>query len=107
MGNLLAGQGPKTPSSNTVGTHDYSSSRPLRAIIFGRGYPPEQVSELFGLFHGKGRRPVAWIAGDPEFKLPAAGKLPADYARIAAENTKMAFRRWEEEGGEREEIVFY
>jgi hypothetical protein len=103
FGNLLSGQPPITPSSNTVGTHDYS--QPLRAIIFGRGYSYDQVSELYELLRGKSGRPIAWIAGDPEFKLPA--KLPPDYAVIAAENTKSAFRRWEEAGGDKEEIVLY
>ncbi|GAM38865.1 hypothetical protein TCE0_034f09942 [Talaromyces pinophilus] len=104
FGNLLTGQPPKTPSSNDVGTHDYTQ-QPLRAIIFGRGYSFDQVSELYELFKGKSSTPIAWIAGDPDFVLPA--KLPPDYAVMAAENTKRAFRRWEEAGGEREEIVLY
>ena len=36
--------------------------------------------------------------------LPA--ELPPDYAVMAAENTKRAFRKWEA-GGEKEEIVLY
>lgn len=37
--------------------------------------------------------------------LPA--KLPEDYAVMAVENTKRAFRRWEEGGADKEEIVLY
>lgn len=104
FGNILTGQPPKTASSNTIGTHDYT--QPLRAIIFGRGYSFDQVSELYELFKGKSSgRPIAWIAGDPEFVLPA--KLPEDYAVMAVENTKRAFRRWEEGGADKEEIVLY
>ncbi|RAO64041.1 uncharacterized protein BHQ10_000053 [Talaromyces amestolkiae] len=101
--NLLSGQAPKTPSSNAIGTHDYT--QPLRAVMFGRGYSYDQVSELYELFKGKSSRPIAWIAGDPDFKLPP--ELPPDYAVVAAENTKRAFKRWEDAGGKREEIVLY
>lgn len=105
FGNLLTGQAPKTPSANTIGTHDYT--KPLRAIVFGRGYSFDQVSELYELFKGKSGRPIAWIAGDPKSKLDVSARLPSDYAVKAVENTKRAFRSWEESGGEREDIVFY
>ncbi|EEA27943.1 hypothetical protein EYB25_001093 [Talaromyces marneffei] len=103
FGNLLAGKPPQTPSANDVGTHDYT--QPLRAIMFGRGYSFDQVNELYDMFKGQAGRPIAWIVGDPEFKLPLP--LPPDYAVIATENTKMGFRRWEEAGGNKEEIVLY
>lgn len=73
--------------------------------MFGRGYSYDQVNELYELFRGKAGRPIAWLAGDPEFKLPSP--LPPDYSVLAAENTKRAFRKWEEAGGGKEEIVLY
>ncbi|KAI0453335.1 hypothetical protein F5B21DRAFT_525892 [Xylaria acuta] len=38
---LLAGRGPKSPSSNNLGTHDYRKAP--RAVIFGRAFDPAHV----------------------------------------------------------------
>ncbi|KAL2867771.1 uncharacterized protein BJX67DRAFT_380711 [Aspergillus lucknowensis] len=100
---LIAGRGPKRPGSNNIGSGDYS--RPPRAVIFGRAFDPEHVLELHRLFRGTGSMPVAWIAGDPQFVLPA--EIPAGYAEKAADNVKRAFAKWEDAGDMSEEIVYY
>ncbi|KAK0637047.1 hypothetical protein B0T17DRAFT_520541 [Bombardia bombarda] len=101
---LLAGRGPLRPSGNEVGTHDYT--KPPRAVIFGRAFTPEDVIELNRLCRGKGAAgPIAWIAGDPGYK-PPANPGPA-YAAKAADNVKNALKKWQEEGANSEEIVYY
>ncbi|BAE66597.1 hypothetical protein BDV35DRAFT_145358 [Aspergillus flavus] len=65
---LLAGRDPQSRSPNQIGTHDYS--RPPRAVIFGRGYGPQQVEELKKKFAGVAKEPVAWVRGNPA-DLPA------------------------------------
>ena len=100
---LLAGRGPKSPSSNHIGTHDYS--KPPAAVIFGRAFDPDHVTELNRLCCGAGSVPIAWIAGDPTI-LPPAHPGPG-YAENSAKNVKRAFERWRDAGGKDEEVVFY
>lgn len=100
---LLAGQGPKSPSSNHIGTHDYS--RPPHGVVFGRAFDPEHVKELNRLYRGKGIGPVAWIAGDPSV-VPPANPGPG-YPEKAAENVKRAFAKWKDAGVADEDIVYY
>ncbi|KAI1384551.1 uncharacterized protein F4822DRAFT_433095 [Hypoxylon trugodes] len=103
LGDLLAGRGPKTPSSNHIGTHDYS--RPPRAVIFGRAFAPADVQELNRLYRGTGKVPVAWIAGDPAVKPPA--QPGPGYAEKGADNVKRAFFKWSEDGDNNEDILYY
>ncbi|KAJ6190238.1 hypothetical protein N7519_000259 [Penicillium mononematosum] len=65
---LLAGREPQSQSPNEIGTHDYS--RPPRAVIFGRGYGPQQVEELKKKFAGIAKEPVAWVRGTQRICLP-------------------------------------
>ncbi|KAK4946197.1 hypothetical protein LTR10_014709 [Elasticomyces elasticus] len=104
LGSLVAGHGPKSPSSNHIGTHDYS--KPPRAVIFGRGYSAAHVKELNHLFRGKASHPIAWIAGDPDVKSPT---FPPgqNYAEKAADNVKRAFAKWSDAGGVNEDLVYY
>ncbi|RYP12600.1 hypothetical protein DL765_007231 [Monosporascus sp. GIB2] len=103
LGDLIAGRGPKSPSLNHIGSHDYS--KPPRAIIFGRAFDPADVKELNRLYRGMGSAPVAWIAGDPAVKPPA--HPGPGYAEKGAENVKKAFARWRDAGGNSEDIVYY
>ncbi|KAI0390140.1 hypothetical protein F5Y17DRAFT_462044 [Xylariaceae sp. FL0594] len=100
---LLAGDGPKTHIANQVGSHDFS--RPPRAVIFGRAFANEDVRELNRLCRGKGKQPVAWIAGDPSV-VPPAHPGP-EYAVKAADNVKRALLNWLEAGANSEDIVYY
>ncbi|KAI5855064.1 hypothetical protein GGS23DRAFT_445781 [Durotheca rogersii] len=102
LGDLIAGRGPKAPSGNVVGSHDYS--KPPRAVIFGRAFAPEDVKELNRLFRGSGT-PVAWIAGDPSV-IPPENPGPG-YAEKAADNVKRALNRWKDAGANSEDIVYY
>ncbi|KFY48784.1 hypothetical protein V496_10227 [Pseudogymnoascus sp. VKM F-4515 (FW-2607)] len=81
---LLAGRDPQSQSPNGIGTHDYS--RPPRAVIFGRGYNPQQVEELKKKFAGIAKEPVAW--------------------NIAAD-MKNVLNKWRDRGGKDEEILVY
>lgn len=103
IGELLAGNGPKTPSANHIGTHDYS--KPPRAIIFGRAFTLEDVKELNSLYRGIASKPVAWIAGDPDVVPPA--HPDAAYAAKGADDVKKALKRWTEAGANSEDIVLY
>ncbi|KAI8948683.1 hypothetical protein F4801DRAFT_556188 [Xylaria longipes] len=100
---LLAGRGPKSPSTNQIGTHDYTKQP--RAVIFGRAFDPADVKELNQLCRGTGSVPVAWIAGDPAVKPPAHPDQA--YAKKGAENVKRAFMEWEKAGTGSEDIVYY
>ncbi|PYH52360.1 uncharacterized protein BO96DRAFT_469387 [Aspergillus niger CBS 101883] len=81
---LLAGRDPQSRSPNEIGTHDYS--QPPRAVIFGRGYEPQQVEELKKKFAGVPKEPVAWVRGNPA-DLPAGAAGP-DYAQNVAADMK-------------------
>ncbi|KAL1880927.1 hypothetical protein Plec18167_003462 [Paecilomyces lecythidis] len=100
---LIAGRGPKSPSSNSIGSHDYK--KPPRAIVFGRAFDPNHVIQLNQIYRGIGNGPVAWIAGDSDVKPP--GNPGPGYAEKAADNVKRAFARWKEAGGITEDIVYY
>jgi hypothetical protein len=100
---LVAGHGPKSPSSNHIGTHDYSE--PPRAVIFGRAFDPAHIKELNHLCRGMGSTPIAWIAGDPTTTFPA--QPGPDYAEKEAENVKRALARWRDAGPSDEDIVYY
>ncbi|KAI0203360.1 hypothetical protein F4808DRAFT_418427 [Astrocystis sublimbata] len=99
---ILAGKGPKTPSDNDIGTHDYSKTP--RAVIFGRRYNQEQVKELNGLCSGTESAPVAWITGDPAVEPPA--QPGPDYASKTAGLVMDAFKKWENAGG-KSDILLY
>lgn len=103
LADLLAGRGPKSPSSNHIGTHDYSI--PPRAVIFGRAMDPAHVKELNYLYRGTGSASVAWIAGNPTV-VPPAQPRPG-YAENAANDVKKALGSWMKAGGNNEDIVYY
>ncbi|KAK9489073.1 hypothetical protein V1508DRAFT_429182 [Lipomyces doorenjongii] len=100
---LLAGRDPQSRSPNEIGTHDYS--RPPRAVIFGRGYEPQQVEELKKKFDGVAKEPVAWVRGNPA-DLPA-GAAGHDYAQNIAADMKKMLKKWRDEGEKDEEILVY
>lgn len=103
LAELLAGKGPKLPSRNHIGTHDYS--RPPRAVIFGQAFAAEHVKELHHLYGGQGGRPMAWIAGDPNV-VPPEHPGP-DYAERAANSVKRVLAEWESAGASNDNIVYY
>ncbi|QKX54775.1 uncharacterized protein TRUGW13939_01864 [Talaromyces rugulosus] len=100
---LIAGRAPKLSISENIGTQNYSKL-PL-AIVFGRAYDPDDVTELNRIFRGTGSAPLAWIAGNRDVRPPA--QLGPGYAEKAAENTKRAFERWKDSGSISEDIVYY
>lgn len=89
--------------SENIGTHDYSKIP--QAIVFGRAYDPDDVTELHRLFRGMGKIPLAWIAGNRDIRPPA--QLGPGYAEKAAENTKRAFVTWKISDSTNEDIVYY
>lgn len=100
---VLAGRDPQSRSPNEIGTHDYS--RPPRAVIFGRGYGPQQVEELKKKFAGVAKEPVAWVRGNPA-DLPAGAAGP-DYVQNIAADMKKVLREWRDGGGKDEEVLVY
>ncbi|EAL84206.1 hypothetical protein KXW98_005273 [Aspergillus fumigatus] len=100
---LLAGRDPQSRYSNELGTHDYS--RPPRAVIFGRGYEPQQVEELKEKFAGVAKEPVAWVRGNPA-DVPAGGPGP-DYAQKVAADMKQVLKKWRDAGAKDEETLVY
>lgn len=102
---LLAGREPQSQKSpNEIGSHDYS--RPPRAVIFGRGYEPQQVEELKKKFARVAQEPVAWVRGDPA-DLPAGGAAGPDYAQKIAADMKKVLHQWRDGGEKDEEILVY
>ncbi|PTB35333.1 uncharacterized protein TrAFT101_011205 [Trichoderma asperellum] len=100
---LLVGRDPQSRSPDEIGTHDYS--RPPRAVIFGRGYEPQQVEELKKKFAGVAKEPVAWVRGNPA-DLPAGAAGP-DYAQNIAADMKKVLKKWRDGGEKDEEILVY
>jgi hypothetical protein len=100
---ILAGREPQCQDPNDVGTHDYS--RPPRAIIFGRGFAPEQVEGLFEKFKGCATEPVAWLRGDP--KDAPVGPPGPGYAQEVVVDMKKVLDKWREAGAKEEEILVY
>ncbi|GIC88901.1 uncharacterized protein Aud_005303 [Aspergillus udagawae] len=100
---LLAGRDPQSQNPNDIGTHDYS--RPPRAVIFGRGYEPQQVEELKKKMAGIAKEPVAWVRGNPA-DAPVGVPLP-DYAQKVAVDMKRLLGKWRDAGGKDEEILVY
>ncbi|GIC93046.1 uncharacterized protein Aud_009525 [Aspergillus udagawae] len=90
-------------SPNEIRTYDYS--RPPRAVIFGRGYEPQQVEELKKKFAGVAKEPVAWVRGNPA-DLPAGAAGP-DYAQNIAADMKKVLNKWRDVEGKDEEILVY
>jgi hypothetical protein len=86
---LLAGRDPRFRSPNEIETHDYS--RPPHAVIFGRGYGPQQVEELKKKFAGVAKEPVAWVRENPA-DLPAGAAGP-DYAQNIAADMKKVLKK--------------
>ncbi|KAF7166982.1 hypothetical protein CNMCM5623_000470 [Aspergillus felis] len=100
---LLAGRDPQSQNPNDVGTHDYS--RPPRAVIFGRGYEPQQVEELKKKFAGIAKEPVAWVRGNPA-DAPV-GAVGPDYAQKVGLDMKRLLNEWRDSGAKDEEILVY
>ncbi|KAF7178943.1 hypothetical protein CNMCM7691_007767 [Aspergillus felis] len=100
---LLAGRDPQSQNPNDVGTHDYS--RPPRAVIFGRGYEPQQVEELKKKFAGIAKEPVAWVRGNPA-DAPV-GAVGPDYAQKVGLDMKRLLGKWRDAGAKDEEILVY
>jgi hypothetical protein len=103
LGHLLAGRGPQTSTPNHIGSHDYS--RPPRAVMFGRAFQADDVKEMHRLYSGKGVGTIAWIAGDPSIVPPE--NPGRGYAEKGAENVKKAFLKWQKDGANTEEIIWY
>ncbi|KAJ6072946.1 hypothetical protein N7467_011031 [Penicillium canescens] len=102
---LLAGQDPQSPHVNDVGTKDYS--RPVRAIIFGRGFDLKDVEALREKVAGISLDPVVWIAGDPSRSLPPGAVPPPNYPQLVAGVARKLLGGWVEAGADRDEVVLY
>ncbi|KAJ5595083.1 uncharacterized protein N7459_001291 [Penicillium hispanicum] len=103
---LLAGRDPKPTHTNDIGTHEYS--KPARAVIFGRGFPLDEVQSLQKACSGINKDPVAWIVGDPA-KAPGPNTPPPGpgYAQVAANSVKDVLATWAQRGAVKDEIILY
>ncbi|KAJ5216061.1 uncharacterized protein N7498_002468 [Penicillium cinerascens] len=103
---LLAGRDPQSSDDNGVGTHEYG--RPVRAVIFGRGYSLEDVQKFHKASAGSNEEPVVWIAGDPAKKPDLNGpQTGLGYAQAAADGVKAVLEKWKEEGATKDGIVLW
>ncbi|CAI7644521.1 unnamed protein product [Penicillium glandicola] len=102
---LLIGRDPQSPHVNDVGTKDYS--RPVRAIIFGRGFDLEDIEKLCESVTGISQDPVLWIAGDPSRKPPPGAVPPPNYYQLVAEVARELLGGWVEAGATTNEIILY
>ncbi|KAJ5303061.1 hypothetical protein N7476_009860 [Penicillium atrosanguineum] len=103
---LLAGRDPQSSDDNGVGTHDYS--KPPRAVIFGRGFPLENIEQYYKACAGSNADPVAWIAGDPAKKPdPNAPPPGPGYAKFATDGVKAVLEKWKEEGATKDGIILW
>ncbi|RWA05108.1 hypothetical protein EKO27_g9998 [Xylaria grammica] len=71
---ILRGEAPPTAPTNSVGSGDYS--RPVRAILFGRGFTQQQAETLHGLYSGEATVPVLWGAGAAAKRGPSTEPPP-------------------------------
>ncbi|KAJ5933893.1 hypothetical protein N7454_006222 [Penicillium verhagenii] len=101
---LLAGNDPKSSTVNNVGCHNY---RPVRAVIFGRGFDMEDIAMLREKLAGIAPEPVIWIAGDPSRKPPPGAQPPPNYPQIVAGVASDILKTWIGEGGSKDEVVLY
>jgi hypothetical protein len=101
---LLAGNDPQSPHVNNVGSHNY---RPVRSIIFGRGFDLKDVEELREKVAGIASEPVIWIAGDPNRKLPPGVQPPPNYPQIVAAVASKLLNTWIENGAVEDQVVLY
>ncbi|KAA8645410.1 hypothetical protein EYZ11_012051 [Aspergillus tanneri] len=101
---LLAGNDPQSPQVNNVGSHNY---RPVRSVIFGRGFDLKDVEELRKNVAGIAPEPVIWIAGDPNRKLPPGTQPPPNYPQIVAAVASNLLNTWIEKGAAEDEVVLY
>ncbi|KAJ5776371.1 uncharacterized protein N7511_001382 [Penicillium nucicola] len=102
---LLVGQDPQSPHTNNVGSKNYD--RPVRAIIFGRGFDLKDVEALRNKVASLPSDPVVWIAGDPSRSLPPGAVPPPNYPQLVAGVARKLLDRWVEDGAVRDEIVLY
>jgi hypothetical protein len=102
---LLTGQDPKSQHINDVGTKDYS--RPVRAIIFGRGFDLVEIEALRENVAGIALDPVVWIAGDPSRKPPPGAVPPPNYPQLVAGVARKLLSGWVEAGASQEEVILY
>lgn len=90
---------------NDVGTKDYS--RPVRAIIFGRGFDLEDIEALRENVASISQDPVLWIAGDPSRKPPPSAVPPPNYHQLVAGVARKLLGGWVEAGATSNEVVLY
>ncbi|OQD60013.1 hypothetical protein PENPOL_c033G10074 [Penicillium polonicum] len=102
---LLAGRDPQSPHVNDVGTKDYS--RPVRAIIFGRGFDLEDIEALRVNVASISQDPVLWIAGDPSRKPPPGAVPPPNYHQLVARVARKLLGGWVEAGATINEVILY
>ncbi|KAJ5709258.1 hypothetical protein N7493_010592 [Penicillium malachiteum] len=101
---LLAGNDPHSPHVNNVGSHNY---RPVRSVIFGRGFDLADVEEIRQKTSGISPEPVVWVVGDPSRKPPPGVQPPPNYPQIVAMVARKLLNAWVEQGAAKDEIVFY
>ncbi|KAI0872544.1 hypothetical protein GGS24DRAFT_502688 [Hypoxylon argillaceum] len=93
---LLRGEVPPNPATNTVGS---GAARPVRAVLFGRGFTQQQAEALRAA-HGHLAPSVLWVAGSAARGPPEGSGPPADAHKVVVP----VFRRiLEEELGEGKE----
>ncbi|KAF4763505.1 hypothetical protein HAV15_001681 [Penicillium sp. str.  len=93
------------PHVNDVGTKDYS--RPVRAIIFGRGFDLEDIEALRENVASISQDPVLWIAGDPNRKPPPGAVPPPNYHQLVAGVARKLLSGWVEAGATSNEVILY
>ncbi|KAF2965885.1 hypothetical protein GQX73_g7701 [Xylaria multiplex] len=103
---ILQGQAPPTAPINSVGSGDYS--RPVRAVIFGRGFTQEQAETLYGLYSAEAKEPVLWVAGAAANRGPGT-EPPPGVEKIMVPIFKEILKKGVEggEGKGKSELVLY
>ncbi|TGJ85556.1 hypothetical protein E0Z10_g3206 [Xylaria hypoxylon] len=108
---ILRGEAPPTAPSNSVGSEDYS--RPVRAILFGRGFTQQQAETLYGLYSSEAKVPVLWGAGAAANRgpgtepPPGVEKVMVPIFRGLLENWKKEVERKGEGEAKKGDLVLY
>lgn len=101
---LLRGEAPPTAPTNSVGSQDYS--RPVRAVVFGRGFTQQQAETLHGLYKDVAPS-VVWVAGAEVERPPGVVMPPPGVEKILVPLFKGLLEKAVVEGAEKGGLVLY
>ncbi|KAI1186004.1 hypothetical protein F5B17DRAFT_405790 [Nemania serpens] len=103
---LLRGSEPPTAPTNAVGSHDYS--RPVRAVLFGRGFTQQEAETLYGLYKDVAPS-VLWVAGAETGRPPGGvvAEPPPGVEKIVVPVFRGVLEKWVQEGAEKGGLVLY